>query len=361
VRPLLAIAGLLVLAGAGAAGAAKPTAHTLRKSTNGPIAAIATDGGLVAWLTSGGTKECNLVHVLSPGKRDRSLPQPSSTSTTCNWSLTDGQPQLAVAGKMSTALWTLHQSGPAPFDWVFAAPIGGPEREVDKLSRASDGTGDWLGGVAGGGKTLAYSWDDVEYVDKIGCLTGGSCKEKIADGGIRIVTPSGYQELPNVKPALQLAASSGRIAYIPATSVRGGRPSSNVNGLIYVVDATSGNLVSHAYVHGLPGAIALSRDVLAVITVGGRRDRISWFSSTGGWLGSVLVSPNASPQLAVNNQFIVYRVGRVLHSISIQNKRIRTLAKAGSGIVAFALAHGQLVWSENRTDGTGRLRALAVG
>src|SRR4029077_1040031 len=144
---------------------------------------------LAAWLTftSKSTKACNLVHVFSPGKKDRSLPQPppSSQSITCNWDLSNGQSQLAFASRMSTALWTLHQGGPAPFDFVLAASIGGPERQVKKLAHASDGTGDWLGGLAGSGKTLAYSWDDVEYVNPSACLGGGSCKQKIADGGIR--------------------------------------------------------------------------------------------------------------------------------------------------------------------------------
>src|SRR4029077_12088419 len=64
VRALLATAGLLVLAGAAAA--APPAGHTLRKSPSGPIEAIAQDGGNVAWLTSGGVKTCDAGHVLAP-------------------------------------------------------------------------------------------------------------------------------------------------------------------------------------------------------------------------------------------------------------------------------------------------------
>ena len=51
------------------------------------------------------------------------------------------------------------------------ASIGGPEKQLTRLAHASDGTGDWLGGVAGAGRTLAYSWDDVEYVDPDACLS----------------------------------------------------------------------------------------------------------------------------------------------------------------------------------------------
>ena len=45
---------------------------------------------------------------------------------TCNWNLGDGQPQLAVAARISTALWTLHESGTPNFDQVIAATVGGP-------------------------------------------------------------------------------------------------------------------------------------------------------------------------------------------------------------------------------------------
>ena len=63
VRFLVATAGLLVLAGSAVAGL--PTAHTLRKSPGGPIAAIAENNGVAAWFTAS-TKGCNLVHILSP-------------------------------------------------------------------------------------------------------------------------------------------------------------------------------------------------------------------------------------------------------------------------------------------------------
>src|SRR6201987_5935774 len=178
VRFLVATAGLLVLAGAAVAGT--PTAHTLRKSRGGPIAAIAENDKDAAWFTfTSSTRGCNEVHVLSPGKRDRAFPPPSPNSMTCNWDLSDGQPQLAVAAGMSTAVWTLHASGPSPFDWVIAASFGGPERQLKRLAHASDGTGDWLGGVTGAGRTLAYSWDDVEYVNPSKCLSGKPCKQKI--------------------------------------------------------------------------------------------------------------------------------------------------------------------------------------
>jgi hypothetical protein len=361
VRALLASAGLLVLVGS--AGAGRPTAYTLRKSTGGPIAAIAQNNGVAAWLTFS-TKACNSVHILSPGRPDRSLPQPPSGSMTCHWNLADGQPQLAIASRMSTALWTLHESGPHPLDWVLAASVGGPERQVGQpLQHANSGIGLWLGGVAGADRTLAYSWDDVEYVDPSGCLSGGSCKQKIADGGIRMVTKTTDMPLPGAGPALLLAASAGRIAYVPATTVnKAGHPSTSANNVLQIVDATTGAPVGQAPVKGFPIAIALSPGVLAVLTTQGTpHDRITWFSATDGTkLGSVVVSGLAAPQLAASDRLIVYRVGRLLRDVSMRTGHIGKLVKTSLNYLGLSLAGGRLIWAENH--GTkGRLRALAVG
>jgi hypothetical protein len=347
---------------AGSAAAQSPTAHTLRKSTTGPVEAVTQDAAGAAWFTSGGTQGCDEIHVLSPGKPDRTLPQPGPDSMTCNWDLTDGQSQLAFAKGISTALWTLHESGgPAPFDYVLAATVGGPERKIDRLAHASDGTGEWLSSVAGSGKTLAYSWTDNEYVDKLACLSGGSCKRKIAGGGIHIVTRTGDMALPNVGPALQLAAAAGRIAYVPATRVPANRAGASTDGVVNVVDGTTGLLISSAPVHGIPAAIALTPQLLAVLTQRGPKDRIVWFSPvTGTKLGSVLVSRRAAPQLAASDQLIVYQVDRTLYGVSTANSSIRVLTKTAPTTVGLSLSNNRLVWAENVGTG-GRLRALTVG
>jgi hypothetical protein len=360
VRALLATAGLLVLAGSAAA--TGPTAHTLRKSASGPIVAVTQDSGYAAWLTYDTKGPCNAVHVLAPGKPDRSLPQPASGTMTCTWVLTDGQPQLALASRMSTALWTLHEGGPSTSDFVMAASIGGPERQLVRLAHATDGTGKWLGGVAGAGKTLAYSWDDVEYVDPSQCLSTGICKQKIADGGIDVVTRTGDSPLPGAKPALQLAAAGGLIAYIPATTVKAGRPSATTDNPVYLVDAESGTVEAQESLHGIPIALALTSHVLAVLTTqGAAHDRISWFSVTdGSKLGSVVISGRTSPQLAADDQLIVYHVGRQLRDVFIHTDRIGKLAKTSWNAVGLSLAKGRLLWAENH-GGVGRLRMLAVG
>jgi hypothetical protein len=101
--------------------------------------------------------------------------------------------------------------------------------------------------------------------------------------------------------------------------------------------------------------------VLAVLTQRGPKDRIVWFSaSTGAKLGSVLVSPRASTQLAVTDQLIVFRVYKELRTVSTATGHIQPLATTSATAVGLSLANNRLLWADNR-DGTGRLRALAVG
>jgi hypothetical protein len=168
--------------------------------------------------------------------------------------------------------------------------------------------------------------------------------------------------LPGAGPALQLAASAGRIAYVPATTVKSGHPSTSVSNVLQIVDATSGDPVGQASVRGFPIAIALSPHVLAVLTTQNTsHDRISWFSATDGTkLGSVLVSGLAAPQLVTSDRLIVYRVARRLRDVFTGDGHIGQLVKTGVNYLGLSLARGRLIWAENRGD-TGRLRALAVG
>jgi hypothetical protein len=133
------------------------------------------------------------------------------------------------------------------------------------------------------------------------------------------------------------------------------------------VDGTDGSLVSQVTVRGVPVAIALSSQVLAVLSQsgGGRargpHDRITWFSATDGTkLGSVSTSLHAAVQIAVSNRLVVYRVGRLIRGVATRNGHNRTLTKTAANAVGLSLAHGRLVWAVNKGD-AGRLRALSAG
>jgi len=357
VRVLIATAGLLAVAGAAAA-AVVPHAQTLRRSP-GPVDAITQDGPVVAWIADGGTK-CNVVHAIGPGWSE-SMPQPSTASMTCHWDLSAGQPQLAFAAGVSSALWTLHEGGSVPYDYLMTAHAKGPEVIVDRLGHASDGTGWWVGGIAGAGTTLAYSAVDVEYVDKLGCLSGAPCKKKIAGGAIHTISDGQEAILPGTPPALELAAASDLIAYAPAMTVaKDGSPAPNRSAAIQVVDVEKGTVVSQVVPNGLPLAIALAPNVLAVLTSTARAERVSWYAiGSGTKLGSAGVPLSTAPELAVGNRMVVYRVGSVLRGIDLVTGRVRTLTRASIKPVGFSLAGNRLVWAENTPAG-GRIRALQI-
>jgi len=356
VRILLATVGLLAVAGVAAAATGQP--QTLSHST-APVDAVTQDGGLVAWLAGNGSK-CNVVHVLEPDGTEV-LPQPTTASMTCHWDLSVGQPQVALAAGASSALWTLHENGSIPYDYVMEAQFGGREVQIDRLAHESDGTGWWLGDIVGGGATLAYSKVEVEYVDPLGCASGGSCKKTIAGGGIEVVSNGQATPLLDGVPALDLSLAAGRIAFVQATRVdKTGAPAPSRNAAIEVANAQQGTLVSQAQPDGVPLAIALAPRILAVLSRNSSSDRISWYDADDGLeIGSVAVPRITSPQLAASDRAVVFRVGRTIRRVALATSRIRILAREAPTSVGLSLSRGRIVWAEN-TGGAARIQALSL-
>jgi hypothetical protein len=350
---LIVTAGFLAIAGIASAATAAPQPTTVVRAP-APVRALTQDGGQLAWLGGDG-KKCNEVHMTGSGG-NHVLPQPPTSSMTCHWSLSNNA-RLALAADADAALWTLHEKRS---DFVMTAAVGGKEIEVDRLAHA-DSTGWWLGGTGGGGSTLAYSSVDVEYVDPLACGSGGSCKKKIAGGGINLVTAGSKAALPGAGPALGLAVSSGRIAYIPATSVaKDGAPASTSGALVRVRNVSNGSLVSVAKPAGVPLAIGLSTHVLAVLSRNVNFLRLSWYDpATGKKLGGVGVPVSTSPLLAVSDQFVVYRFGRTQRALVLSTRHSHPLGKIAPAYVGLSLDQGRLVWAENHTT-YGLVRALQI-
>lgn len=351
VRALIVIAGLLVFAGIAAA--ATPTPTTIER-VPGRVEALAQDGPMLGWLSGDGT-HCNTIHM-SGGGNTYVLPQPTSTSTTCHWDLSQGVEHLAIAGA-SAALWTLHERGS---DYVMTAEVGGAEVKIDRLDHQTNGRGWWLGGTTGAGSTLAYSSVDVEYVDPLACASGGSCKKKIAGGEIDLVSAGQASPLPGSGPALGLAASNGRIAYFPATNVVKGVPVSSAGALIRVTDVSDGSVISQASPVGVPLAIGLSAHVLAVLSRTSSGLRVTWYDPASGQkLAGVAVPLTTAPELGVDDQVVVYRYGRIQRAIVLATRHIRALGETAPSHLGLSLADGRLVWAENGATSS-RIRALSL-
>jgi hypothetical protein len=351
VRALIVTLGFLVVVGVAAAAAPQPTtiAHA-----PAPVEAVAQDGGLLSWLGGDG-KQCNSVHLIAGGSIFV-LPQPANGSMTCHWALSPGAEYLALAAGASAALWTLHESRT---DFVLTAQLGGREIEVDRLAHV-DGTGWWLGGIAGGGNALAYSAVDVGYVDPLGCGSGGSCKKKITGGGISLVTSGQKTSLPGAGPALGLAVSNGRVAYIQATTVtKGGIPTSSASSSLQIRDVPSGALLTQAKPLGVPLAVGLAPHVLGVLSRYARSLRLTWYDpATGEKLGGVRV-PLSTSALTMNDQFIVYRFGRSLRAVVLATRHVHALGQTALQSLGLSLDQGRLVWAENHSS-YGLIRALSI-
>lgn len=337
----------------------EPPVQTLYRSPDGPIEGFAQDGSMLAWFAPGKGR-CNEVHLLSLDGAGVTLPDQSAgqRNVTCRWTVT-GPIRLALAG--TYALWGLHEQAPVAYDYVVGA--GGHdrrERRFREIAHADNGSGYWLGGLAGDGSTLVYSVVAVSYANQLGCLSGGSCAKRVSGGGVYRVVGRRDLRIAGIGPALDVAASGTRVAYIPASSKvdPDGHPLASATLPVEVREAATGGFVSRVDPVGVPEQVALSSGVLAVLerTQGGAL--VEWFDpSRGGNRLGVVSVPDTATDLSTSDQLIAFRVGRSLRVIDIATGTVRTLATAASTPIGLSLEGSRLAWAEN-VDGRGRIRAL---
>ncbi len=348
--------------------AAPPRPQTLYTSPRGPFAAFAQDGPLLAWVAPG-SHGCNTVRVLSlaNGGQVRLPKQGGAQNVTCRWNVV--QPVRLALGRSGLnaapyALWTLYEKlTPLEFDYMLGAGTSDTrERRFREIAHSSQGIGLWLGGIAGDGDNLVYAVAAVQYVDEVACLSGGSCEKRVAGGGIRRISGRNDPLIPNTLAAVAVAASGNSIAYVPAAPSVGkdGRPVASADLPLEVRDARSGALLARAAPEGTPVAIALSAGVLATLEQTSRGLRLAWYSaSTGAPGGSVDVPPRTAPELAANDQVIVFRVGRSIRDVNVTTQHVRTLVRAASLPIGLSLEGNRVAWAEN-VNGRGRIRAVFV-
>ena len=366
-RVLLAAAVSLATAAVSAAGAAGPHAVNLVSVGSGTISAFAQDGPLIAWFTPG-SKRCNTVHVrsLANGLHAELPKQAGARNVTCRWAVGPSPVTLAVAGKTSDVLWTLHASSPLEFDYLVGAGAGDErERRFQELAHTSRGAGLWFGGVVGNGATLAYGVTSVDYEDEPGCLAGTApCAMKIAGGGVyRVVGRQPPKLIPGTRPAVAVAASDGRIAYVETGAItKKGKPVAGTDATIQVVDAASGRVVSSIRPNGTPVAIALSPHVLATLEKTRLGLRLAWYalsSSSRTATGSVPVAVATTPALTASVQLVVFHVGRSIRAVEIATGRVKSLVTAAAPPIGISIQGSRLAWAENRKHGA-RIRAYYV-
>ncbi|HKI90726.1 MAG TPA: hypothetical protein VJ986_00375, partial [Gaiellaceae bacterium] len=347
-RVLIAAAGVVsLLAGGGAAG---PHVQTLYKSPSGPIAAFAQDGSLLSWFEPG-KQSCNHVQLLSLDGVRVTLPNQRSgnQNVTCRWNVT-GPIRLALGG--TRVLWSLYEQAPVEYDYVVGASVSDRrERRFQEIAHGHRGAGLWLGGVAGDGSTLVYSTIAVGYVNRLSCLSGGSCKLRVIGGSVLRVVGRRYVPIKGIGPTIDIAASGTRIAYIPAGPAvdRNGSPLPSPDRPIEVRDALTGAFVSRVEPAGVPERVALSPHVLAVLERTSRGPLVEWFDAARGGqrLGAVRLARGVGDNLSASDQLIAFHVGRSLRAIDVATHTVRVLAEAASTPIGLSLEGSRLAWAEN--------------
>ena len=360
-RMLLA-AALGVLAAVTGAG---PRTETLYTRPNGPIAAFAQDGALIAWYEPG-TKTCNRAYVLSLAngiKQPLPLQGNSAPNVTCRWPTPPTSLELTRGGNV---LWTLRELSPLRFDYLIGASASNPrERRFQEVAHTTRGAGLWLGGVSGDRDQLVYGVASVDYEDEAGCLAGtGSCAMHIAGGGVyRVIGRQQAKLVPHTTDAgvVEISATDRRVAYVRADTVgKSGQPIASAATPIEIVDAVTGDSLSEISPQGTPIAIALSDGVLATLERTSIGVRLGWYdNATGKSLGSVPVPVAVSPELSTTDRVAVFRVGRQIESVDLTTSRVRRLIKAATTPIGLSIEGSRIAWAEN-PKGRGRIRALYV-
>jgi hypothetical protein len=301
------------------------------------------------------------------------LPDETSTArnVTCRWNVA---PPVGLALAGSDVLWTLREwQATLPFDYVLGAGLGNDtrERRFQEVAHAKAGPGLWLGGIAGDSvkpdpqttvSTLVYATAVVQYVDEIGCLSGGSCKLQLADhgGGVyRVVGRPPARWIPNTRAAVAVAVSGSTLAYVPAGGLNDrGRPVAAADLPIEIVDAVSGNSIAHVSPGGIPLAIALTGTMLVTLERTTDGLKLAWYSAANGTaIDSVPVPAGTALEVSANDQVAVFRTGRFLHVLTFATSHSRTVAQTVGRPIGVSIEGNRLAWAEN-IKGRGRIRAL---
>src|SRR5258705_36097 len=161
--------------------------------------------------------------------------------------------------------------------------------------------------------------------------------------------------IPGTSPAVAVAASNGRVAYIETGAItKSGKPVAGADATIEVVDAASGRVVSTIRPQGTPVAVALSAHVLATLEKTRLGLRLAWYTPSSGSrtaTGSVPVAIATSPALTASDQLVVFHVGRSIRAVEIGTGRVRSLVTAAAAPVGLSIEGSRLAWAENRKHG----------
>ena len=278
-------------------------------------------------------------------------------------------PQLALAG--SRVVWTRSGGGNEFETSVWARQIGARAvprivfiTSADRIERS----GSYFGALAAGGSTLAFTTVEYECVDPDTCSELASQPSRVG-GVFRVVGTSRSAQVPDVPGSLELAASSGRVAILPApelispteigdvASPRLAQPGATVE----IRNASTGDVISEFTPPGTVRALALAGPVAAVVDElpDGTRNIERYDATTGALLGTT-IGVAVGDTLAANGQTFVFAVGGgKIESMDAATGTQEVLTVSPTPPVGLSVSGKRVAWAVN-AHGHGRILALTL-
>jgi hypothetical protein len=345
---LVALTLVLVQSGAIRASSAARAKPSTLVTENGRMLAFAQDAGAIAWIGHD-----YQVHVRRlSAKRGSVVGSAASEYNARRW-------PLALAG--TQALWTSYSAG----NFIYTSVHTGSPTMLDHVVYDSSympgpPDGSWIEGFTGDGSTLVLG-DVLQR-----CDVEWNCRRIDVEGKVQRVTAKAVRIAGLPAPFL-LAASSGRIALVPAKTPRFfpdiGPPRAAEYAPVQVYDL-GGHLVSSVVPDGTPRSIALAWPKLAVLfefVDGSRqiqlydaRNGAFWASGGEGVLTRVPVTVN---RVSVGAAGAVYSVGKAIYLLRRQSPQL--VARAGGTPIGLSVEGRRIAWAEN-VSGKGRIRSLTT-
>ena len=238
---------------------------------------------------------------------------------------------------------------------------------VEGLSNDYSQAGDFLIDVVGDGPTLAYATLFVEPNDWDACFPGYSPREKtcefrVSKGTVKRVAGNKAVSIPGAPPSMAIAASSGRLAIVPADLRWGHEFHARVNGPVEIRDANTGRLSRRIQPRGEVEAVALSEAVVAVLVRQGPTLRLEVYDvRTGTRRSSVPVGAKAGPDLDAAGTVAVYSDQKAIRVLQAGKQTTSLVAIATSEPFDLSIEGSRIAWAENLNEGReGRIQAIEL-
>lgn len=351
-----AVGGLALALLAGAAGARELAPPKTLLVTQKRVDAFAQDGGRIAWASG-----CKVrLRTLAAGK------QTLLGNTGGSYCFEPASWSLALAGKRAVWGGYLKTASNNRYGTVYTAAPGSKQRDLEDLEQVEREWGAFLVGAAGDGATLVYASTYVRELNGPDCPP---CSLHVTGFPVRTVVGGVRRSLGGTPPAAAIAASTGRIAVVPADRSEiegccaGIEPHPVANDPVQIRSARTGALIAKFSPHGTVLDVALSAATVAVITQDVGTQRVERFSATTGAPIRSTAVAGAPVDLSAAGTTVVYRTGRTILSLTGASDTPRHVATATATPIGLSIESRRVAWAENVRIGDrirGRIRAIKI-